>query len=321
MYWSHSSAKQFNQCQRRWFYSQYVAHHAAKRDLARREAYLLKQMQSIYSWRGALVDKVLSDRVVPELNRGKNIGLAATLHYAGELFRRQCTYAQAHQIRQSGFTRKGAGDDFAAWLPIELGETVSPGELERAWRDIERALTAFFETSELWTLMGSAEYLVAQHSFSCGRFGLTIRAQPDLIIFRRQHAPVIIDWKVHSFDNRDAKKQLLIYAWVLLHSPPRRDIVVDLSEVGVTEIQLIEAQLLSGVLRHYRTDTEEFEQLEDEIWLAADAMRRAVNGDPKCHTPQDFPMARNARYCLSCPFRKPCTEAVYETDRDPLHQN
>ena len=321
MYWSHSSAKQFNQCQRRWFYSQHVAHHAAKRDIARREAYLLKQMQSVYAWRGELVDKVLSERVIPELNQGRNIGLAATLRSADELFHRQCAYAQAHRVRRPGFTKKGAGDDFAAWLPIECGETVSSDQLERAWSDIEQALTAFFEMAELWTLMNGAEYLVAQHAFSCQRFGLTIRAKPDLIAFHRQRAPLIIDWKVHTFDNRDAKKQLVTYAWTLLNSPPRKDIVVDLSQFDVSEIQLIEVQLLSGVMRHYRTDTDEFERLEDEIWLAADAMQRAVGSDPKGYIPQDFPMARNARYCLSCPFRKPCAEAVDEIDSYPFHQN
>jgi hypothetical protein len=69
MKWSFSAARTFAACQRKWFYSNIFAYWGAK-DKLRKEAYYLKQLQSIYAWRGSLVDKVISRKIVPAMKKG-----------------------------------------------------------------------------------------------------------------------------------------------------------------------------------------------------------------------------------------------------------
>ena len=49
-----------------WFYQKVVAHHAAK-DPLRREAYLLGKLDSLWSWRGRLIDDIITRQLVPAL--------------------------------------------------------------------------------------------------------------------------------------------------------------------------------------------------------------------------------------------------------------
>ncbi len=64
-----------------WFFRQAVAHHAAK-DPLRREAYLLGKLDSLWSWRGRLVDNLITHRVIPMLAVGHNPNLSTLLAVA-----------------------------------------------------------------------------------------------------------------------------------------------------------------------------------------------------------------------------------------------
>jgi hypothetical protein len=67
MIWSYSAAKTFRQCQLQWFLKTKVANAKAK-DPLRREVYLLSKLQSIWAWRGRVVDQLLGTEIVKALD-------------------------------------------------------------------------------------------------------------------------------------------------------------------------------------------------------------------------------------------------------------
>lgn len=97
-----------------WFYRQVIAHHAAKNPL-RREAYLLGKLDSLWSWRGRLVDNVITRQVVPALAAGRDLDLSTLLAIARENYDAQLTFAEAHHLREAGM-RPSQHPDFTALL-------------------------------------------------------------------------------------------------------------------------------------------------------------------------------------------------------------
>ena len=97
MRWSYSASRSFRQCQRQWFFKNVVASAIAK-DPFRKRAYLLSKLQSISAWRGKIVDEVISNSIIPDLNRRNCVTLRDAKNRARRLFDRQLAYARRHPI-------------------------------------------------------------------------------------------------------------------------------------------------------------------------------------------------------------------------------
>jgi len=68
--WSFSNGRIFDKWQRWWFYKNHVANANATKNPLQREAYLLSKLQTIWGWRGEIVDHVISEKIVPALDTG-----------------------------------------------------------------------------------------------------------------------------------------------------------------------------------------------------------------------------------------------------------
>src|SRR5690349_5251970 len=95
--WSFSSSHLFSKCPRQWYFKKCVAE-ARSKDPMRREAFLLSKLQTIYSWRGSIVDRVIMMRYVPALKRKQQVSSATLLYYARQIFQKQLAFAQAHRL-------------------------------------------------------------------------------------------------------------------------------------------------------------------------------------------------------------------------------
>src|SRR5262245_3814771 len=128
MIWSYSSAKVFQQCQRRWYFKNCLANARAK-DLLRREAYLLSKLQSLSAWRGQIVDDIMTEIVIA-LNRNASVTQKEVTRRARQLFDTQLTFAMAHRVRDRSITPTKAGDAFAAFYDIEYGQRPNEMQIE-----------------------------------------------------------------------------------------------------------------------------------------------------------------------------------------------
>ena len=61
--WSYSDSRLFKKCQRSWYFHSRAN---AKANDERRELFLLGKLQSVSAWRGAIVDTIISETLVPQ---------------------------------------------------------------------------------------------------------------------------------------------------------------------------------------------------------------------------------------------------------------
>jgi len=306
MRWSFSSARAFRQCQRGWFYKTCLASARAK-DPERRAAYLLSKLQTVSAWRGKLVDRVLSQELVGALRRGEKPTKGYLISVAKKCFDSELEFALAHRIREPG-----AGVSSVASMPafraIEYGEVVTETETATAWQDVEAAIENLFKMDNLRAALKTASYLVAQRSLQFELAGVTVIAVPDVVAFRQDQPPFIVDWKVHAFGTRDYRLQLALYAMALARCNPHRDFPRR-PPFESKDVRLIEAQLLAGLEHEYRLDERDFDELEDYVAASATEMLAATaglkNGDMNA---EDFAVTEWAELCQKCVFKRVCWE-------------
>lgn len=324
MRWSYSASRSFRQCQRQWFFKN-VAASARAKDPFRKRAYLLGKLQSISAWRGNIVDDVISNTILPNVHRRFPITLKDAKNRARSLFDRQLAYARRHPITDLDLQVSKDGDDFAVFHAMEYEGELSEDEIERAWCEVETALKNLFVMEEIKQVLKSSDYIVAQRSLQFTLVDdvserVTVRAQPDVIAFRRSAPPVIIDWKVHAFGMNDAWLQLAIYAIALSRCKPHRDFPVGF-EMQPQESELYEAQLLTNVVREHLLEEEQIIEAEEYMHDSAYEIICLTEGRKYIDlNVEDFRVARYAETCQRCAFRAICWEKPH-VDRNELLPN
>jgi hypothetical protein len=311
MIWSVSTGKMFERCQRQWFFKTQLASAKAK-DETRRRAWRLSKLQSLSAWRGNLVDQVLSQEVLPAFEQGRSITADQALASAMARFDRQLAIGRAHRLHEDGFTPAALGDDFVAFYALEYGGVLDEAEIERARDEVRRAIRSFFSMETLMSRLRTADRLITQRALSFTHADTTVRAVPDLIVFKEGHPPAIVDWKVHVFGWRDAWLRLAVYAAALARGTLHSDFPVT-GPFAETDIGLLEVQLLTGTLRRHRLTDEHISQADGFIARSFESMLLAtdgMNGTASTLPPTDFPATRYASACGSCPYRSMCWETL-----------
>lgn len=309
MIWSFSDHRIFRSCQRKWYYDAVVAYHNAKKEPIRREAFLLSKLQGLPSWRGQLIDYVITEHLIKGRMGTKFPSLDSTLTYASDLFNRQVEFGRAHRLREPGLKVSEHQGEFVAWYPVEYGEGVSDAELKTIWAEVQSALTNLFDMAEIFTILANARWLISQRSLTFTVDDVTVRATPDLIVFRRNQPPLIIDWKTYISDNRDHRMQLACYALALTSCKPHRDFPTSLSQFTVSDIDLMEVQLITKKQRWYKLSADDSAAVEDFILQSALEMQMAVAGLPRTVIdPEKMAAAFSPITCRFCAFRSLCWE-------------
>lgn len=307
--WSFSAGKSYEKCPRMWFFRQVVAHHAAK-DPLRREAYLLSKLDSLWSWRGRLVDNVITRQVVPALTAGRDLDLSALLAVARENYNAQLAFTAAHRLREAGM-RPGQHPDFLALREVEKGASLSDADLAKAWGDTETALTNLLAMKGLLERLQSATLLFPQRALAYKRTlpdgeSVTVRAVPDLLAFFSDAPPLSVDWKVHTHATADYREQLAGYAFALSRSAGQWGLP-NLSRLNATDVELIEAQLLTNELRSYTLTDEDVRAVESYHVESALRMQALLSEREKGNrNPYTVPTTTDLRTCEGCNFKALC---------------
>ena len=183
MPWSFSQYRTFQKCIRQWFYAVHWARSSAT-EPDRREAALLKKLQTVSAWRGGVVDTAFERFLVPRLNERTPPSLSQVSAEARRHFDKQLDFARNHRIREKGMSAAVAGEAFAAFFIIEYGEAVDAAELQRARKDVIASVENLYRKMDaLRDAMRKASLSVAQSPLSFKFFGGSVRARPDLILF------------------------------------------------------------------------------------------------------------------------------------------
>ncbi len=314
MIWSFSDSRTFKICQRKWYFKRQVANGNAKKDPLRREAYLLSKLQSIDAWRGLLVDKVISEQIIPNVRKVGSLDKSVILSNTRQLFEKQLEFARQHRLREPGMAVTKAGESFSAFFNIEYGIEVSNEKIAQAWHDVETALQNLLEMKELIKELRESNYLVAQRPLSFPYQGVTVRATPDLIGFFAKEPPLIVDWKVHSFGTSDYRLQLACYAIALKRCQPHKDFPGSLTKFREQDIRLLEVQLLTNEVRRYTLSAWDVDEVESVIAESAQSMELALgNRENGMFKPFEFSATSFPEACQRCAFRSLCWEVHHDT--------
>ncbi|NWG54819.1 MAG: PD-(D/E)XK nuclease family protein [Hydrogenophilaceae bacterium] len=310
MRWSYSASRSFKKCQRQWFYKNMVAS-AKARDPVRRRINLLSKLQSVSAWRGRIVDQVISNTVIPGINRGAPVMLREAKAQARALFDRQLLFARNHSIASFDTKPSDHGDDFCLLHGMEYGAPPTDDELNVAWEEIAQALANLYALDAVKAPLKAADHVIAQRALQFDLMdGVTVISYPDAIAFLDDTPPVIVDWKVHAFGDNDAWLQLAIYAIALARSS-HNDFPPDFS-AKPDEILLLEAQLLTNLVREHRLDAAQIEETEEYMMSSAYEIACLTEGKKYEElNAADFMPAIHPESCQSCAFRAPCWESAH----------
>lgn len=319
MLWSISKSKIFAQCQRKWFYLEILASHHAKQGI-RKEAYHLKQLQSVYAWRGSVVDKVIEKLIVFRLHNRTLPSVQETIDYAMKIADMQLTFAKNQAHKQHNVTKSNAGLKYCALYDYEYKGMVIDSQIETAKLEIKTALSNLLKSPFIRKVLQEHSYLVPQRPLRFSFADIRIACVPDLIVFYDDKPPLIVDWKVHVFGNTDYWLQLGIYALALSRTNPHRDYsqYQPLLKDPKT-FHLIEYQLLKNHQKSYTVSQEDVNELEDYIVESGGLMQTVTNGlkYPNINV-DDFQIARFPDICARCQFKKICWEGF--RDESPRNE-
>lgn len=317
-YWSYWGQRTFDACQQQWFFKNKYASALATKEPLRREAFLLSRLKSIYAWRGELVDRVISDYIVPRMKVYGDVDEADVVAHAKSLFDTQLQYGLAGRFREPGMSVGKAGDEFAAFIEIEYGATLDESAIDSAWTDVRTALENFFSMPDLISLLMVATKLVPQRSLDFSVFSAKGRARPDLIAFYQTKAPHIFDWKVHTYGVTDYRRQLAAYAFALERCEGKgrnADIERLRGTWRAQDFKLLEVQLLTRRIREYQVADDDIDDIESQIAVSHEAMDLALSGLEGRFDQNALLPARYPEICAVCPFRKICSEVLCEESK------
>lgn len=304
MSWSFSQYITFRECPRKWYFSYKLANVRSTKEPIKKEAFYLSKLQSIDAWRGNLVDKVISENVVPSISQDSEVMLDQSLLYAKERFSYELLFAEEKRWRNVGV--KTSDDNYAA-LP-NLEEPNAQELLNQAWTDIENAIVNFYEMEEVWELLKSANYLKPQERLGFKLYDTYINCKPDLILLFSNEEPLLIDWKVHKYGVKDYRRQLSLYALALTASKFSKKYPMELAGVLPTDVQLREVQLLTKDVHKYDLLDFDINEIKNLISSSAREMKLVLADKNKDFSYLDVPVTDYPEKCQRCPFQDICWE-------------
>jgi hypothetical protein len=298
----------FSKCQRKWYYSEILANHKS-RDPLRREAYLLKQLQSMYAWRGSLVDSIIHKLIVPKIRSKSLPSEDEVIDFSMKLMDKQLEFGKASKHRCPNITKSKRNNEYCAFYEVEYNGGISEEALQEARQDVLTALRNLIHSDFLRKIITNSTYVTAQRSLVFQFENTTISCTPDLLTFFSNAPPLIVDWKVHSFSNAESWLQLGVYAVALSRIEPHQDFPDDIKNQlnDPTNIRLVEYQLLKNKQREYSLSLEDIADIYDYIFTSCTEINKLVNG--KKHDSLDinqFQTARSPKTCETCQFKKLC---------------
>jgi hypothetical protein len=285
-----------------------MANHNSK-DSLRRKAYLLKQLQTIYAWRGSLVDSVIQKQIIPKMIHHYLPSENQVLDYAVKLMDKQIAFGKEKKYLCTNITKSNSNGAYCAFYEVEYGDELNEEKLQRAKNDVIISLKNLLHSDFIKDIAKDNLYIIAQRELTFPfEKDVDISCTPDMIVFFKDKPPLIVDWKVHFSGNVDAWLQLGIYAIALLKTKPHRDFPQHLCHIKCpSSIQLTEYQLLKNIQRKYSISSEDIADIEDYIFESVMQMKNLVNGRKYDKTDANqFQTARSPKTCEKCRFKKLC---------------
>jgi hypothetical protein len=287
----------FKRCQRQYYFAHIAAHHSAKSDNIRREAYRLKQVKSLSAWKGSLIHEGINQFVLPCLQKKEQINWKEVINKTIELAKKQFEFSKTQRLQKSAQVKGGQ----CILLEHERGEEIPQVELDKVYTEISICFDNLASHKDIISYIQGRDLYYSERVFSHNYDGAQVYIVPDLIFSRSYGYPTIIDWKVEQdYAHGQHKLQVALYAWVLWNKwDIKKPEDVELYEVQLLEGNVIEHGCNSGILV----------KLHDLMFQSIYEIR-SLCGDHKYQDQnlEDYEFAKSPNTCLYCSFQRLCRE-------------
>ena len=189
MVWSFSSYRGYKKCQKQWFFRNKLASWKAK-DSLRKEANVLKNLDSVESWRGKIVEYTIDKYLILKIIRKEKFDTSGAISFANKLCRDRYDFAKAKKYREGNISKTKHERTYSAFYHLEYQSEFDPKKkFKQAWLDIETALRNLFNNESLINDLLKADRLVTQRALTFKINNFSVRGVPDLIIFHPNKPP------------------------------------------------------------------------------------------------------------------------------------
>lgn len=264
----------------------------------RREAFVLKQLQDLPTWRGSLVDLGIERFIVPCLKSGRLPPLAEVLAGTLAIAHRQWEFSAHRRYRDAGLTKSASKDIFCALYPHEYGLPIGRADLEQVEADVREAFEALYAQTDFLALLMGHGWYQPKMRLHFRVAAASVKAELDLLFFRGDNQPTIVDWKAGHSAKSDYTWQMLVYALAVRRRWP---------DVQPDDIAVYEVNLSEGVIKNHPVTEERLIEAEDYIYRSVMEIE-ALTGGRKFsqQSLQAFDLANTPRTCAICNFRRLC---------------
>ncbi len=308
MRWSYSTQRTLERCHRQLAFAQVVASHNA-RDPERREAYLLRQIQSIPAWRGSLVHAVLATQVRDALRWGRTIRPNRLTAAVRSLAARQWAFSAARRYRVQGQSKAAAGDAYCALDLHECGDDVGPEIVDEVAAVAERCFTHLAAQDDLLALLRSSSSLTTEFPLTSQVEGMRVVATPDLLATHADGGLTIVDWKVSAHEESRHSRQLGLYALLALRSGRW-------PALSLQTLRLYEVNLWRNRVHVHAVDEVQMHDAAAYAQQGVRALRRVLGDGTYVHLNLDgLAIASEPATCSGCTFVSLCVRRLEAAGR------
>jgi hypothetical protein len=307
--WSFSTDRDFRRCQRQFFFKHIAASHASTEGW-RREAFILRQLKTLELRRGTVIDEGVQHYVVPALRKGNPLNWKDLTEQTLRRAERQLAFSADRRYREPGIA-KGKQENFCALVPHETGQGISAQEFEGVCQEVRIAFGRLAEMSDLWTELLGRKDCHPEKQLWVKFDDASIMVQLDLVFERQQGRPTIIDWKSYEIGgDTDARLQTALYGWALWRS--------NFYAINApANIDLLECQVMDGVVIKHECSQEVFDEVEDYIYRSLHRIFSLCRSKKLSEAKlEDFAFTDNPNNCEHCVFRELCVERALASSAD-----
>ncbi|MPR31790.1 PD-(D/E)XK nuclease family protein [Salmonirosea aquatica] len=319
--WSLSAITAFRVCQRKYYFGHVLAKNHPSSPMIAKQAYWLKKAVNLEMWAGHVVDRIMTDKIVPAYKDGLDPDIQLTEAHALDLLNRQWHFSKDGSYR--GTTESGSGDAYRVLDVHENGSPFEKKDLEEVVRKVRESIRnvgqmKLADGSSLVDLLKEANWVSTDLNNRWTSIGDTsVGPQIDLMFWCRSSLHVI-DWKVSEGKNSDYSRQLGVIGMVVYRA--RTKVYREKAEAGEDtwmydlekrKIVLHEVNLLSGYAREHVFDKSTYGSHVDYVSKTSRDMEFFQKGRSWQDIPlNEYAFTESDYACQSCSFRHLCNYLI-----------
>lgn len=297
--WSHSLDVMVRTCARRAFLRSRFASSTARKGSPRHRAFLLAQGLELPAWHGRLVHAAIDEWVIPALKKRTWPDFEWVQEQAVALVDRQAEFSRIGRYLE--VSKNSDKLNYCVLRADLLGEGLSGEQLEETKRAVIAALEVL-EDNHI-DLLGRVRHARWVESEKEIRFHLDeeifVEAIPDLIFYDAEKRGVIVDWKLWDDTGGTAREQLFAYAFAACRCGWWL-------ELRPQNMELIEANLISGELARYEVTEDDFDDVDDRIFTGTEQLIPIFEKPAGDSSPAEFAPAEGPGACQHCSVLEVC---------------